>query len=143
MRSVSFMFRQGQRQMPAMRSRRVTAACVLVLFGIQFSRYFLVIPLDQFLCLEAMSASPAGPPVSYHHHSDEVSQGAAQSNDNGYSIEHCKDTLMGMALTPVQPFGVPEAATALGTQTAWTLQPPSPLNVFEQFPVTPFQPPRA
>jgi hypothetical protein len=110
------------------------------------SRYYLVIPLNQFLCLEATAAKNGearshehthdhGPAASIHEHTSE-------SQETGYTITHCKDTINGVALTPVQTLAPIEVATVLEPQTIWMSVAPASSSVLDTYLPTPFEPPR-
>ena len=88
-------------------SRRAVGSCVLLLFCFQFSRYYLLIELDQFLCLEANHLRAAGAVKNHDHHHEHDAEAVPHSHDDsGYAFQHCKDTFQGIALTPVQPLGL-------------------------------------
>ena len=124
---------------------RVIAACVVALFCFQFARFYLVIPLDQFLCLEAnhTHTGAASHSHDHHHDSEEALPHSHNDNDTGYYFQHCKDTFEGMALTPVQPLGMPAAVSVRQPEIVVAIHQPEERQFFESFLAPPFQPPRA
>ena len=122
---------------------RVVAACVAVLFCFQFSRFYLVIPLDQFLCLEANHTHGVASQSGHDHHlSSESLPHSHGSKDTGYYFQHCKDSFEGMALTPVQPLGMPPAASIQEPEITVAFQQPEGRQFFENLLPPPSQPPR-
>ena len=110
--------------------------CLVVMFCFQFGRFYLTVELGQFQCLDTADIHVA---TSAHHtHAGNVTA----APPDGYSIEHCKDTLDGIPLTPVQPFGTVAAVTFEQPQLAGAgFQPFDPIAPEHALP-TLFQPPR-
>ena len=124
-------------RVPNVPGGRGVCFCVLVLFCFQFSRFYLTVEGGQFLCLDADVPDFSAP---HHHHEGELS--AAHHSDGGYSIEHCKDTLDGIPLTPVQPFGTAAAMTLEPSQLVAAAFPVADPVAPDGVLPSPFQPPR-
>jgi len=119
---------------------RAIALVAVSLFTFQLSRYFLVIELDRFICLEPTHTHGVGSGASGHHHDD--AEAIPHSHDDGYVIQHCKDSFGDIALSPVQPLDAPVMASnppLLGTRTVLASQ---RHQAVENDLAPPFQPPR-
>ncbi|MBI4463758.1 MAG: hypothetical protein HY647_03540 [Acidobacteria bacterium] len=113
---------------------------VVSLFSFQLSRFYLLVELDNFICLEANHTHTAGSPAHNHHHDDAAA--APHSHDEDFKFQHCKDTFGGIALTPVQPLGTPERVSLqlpLGSRATLSVPQYPPI---ENDLAPPFQPPR-
>lgn len=123
-------------------AKRTVAACVLVFFCLQFSRFYLIIQLDGFICLEPNHLRTTDS-LSAHDHPHDGEEALAHSPDDGYSFQHCKDTFDGIALTPVQPLGLSVAAPVPQPETAWASRMPENQPAIDNVLSPPFQPPRS
>lgn len=119
---------------------RAIGLVVVSLFSFQLSRFYLVIELDKFICLEATHTHGIGLGASTHHHDHEA--GLSNPEEKGFFFQHCKDTFGGIALTPVQPLDVPVIASyPLPLQSGAALAGPGcPAGENDLAP--PFQPPK-
>ena len=122
-------------------ARKAITVTVVVFFCFQFVRFYLVAPLD-FLACFGPNFRPGVSAVSDHVH-DHANVGVhSHSKDEGYTLQHCKDTYEGIGLTPGQPLGLPVTVSweSLGPSlTASLCEPCQPLDHFLP---PPFQPPR-
>lgn len=132
------LWRKARRQSLA---RKAITVILAVFFCFQFLRFYLVAPLNAFECFEPNFRHGISALEGHGHHHDEVGA-PSHSDDEGYAIQHCKDTYNGIGMTPVQPLGLPiavsQAFSGLALTTAWS-EPNQPL---ENFLPPPFQPPR-
>ena len=119
---------------------RAIALMVVSLFTFQLSRYYLIIELDKFICLDATHAHGVGSGAAGHHHDD--AGAVAHSHDDGYVIQHCKDTFDGITLTPVQPLGVPVTASYPLSLAIRAVPASQQSQAVENDLAPPFQPPR-
>jgi len=122
--------------------KRAVAACVLVLFCFQFSRFYLIVELDRFVCLEPNHIHTANS-LSAHDHHPQGKDALSEDQDSGYSLQHCKDTFNGISLTPVQPLGFSFAAPVQRPETAWASRTPENQQVMDSILPPPFQPHRS
>lgn len=121
---------------------RLTAVVVAVAFAFQLTRFFLVVPLDSFVCYEPKHSQESSLPGHHHHDNDEEHAGAPHQHDNGTYFQHCKDTFAGIGLTPVQPLAMPLAVSPAPAELSLPqLLPPSARAAERSLP-PPFQPPR-
>lgn len=94
-------------------SGRGTASLALCLFCFQFVRFYVVIPLDAYTCYSpdhiygATASAAHGHDHALAYDGDQHDEAMPQSDDRHFYFQHCKDTLNGLGLTPVQPFGLP------------------------------------
>ena len=126
---------------------RATAFVALCLFCFQVVRFYVVIPLDAYTC--GSLDYTYGDARSTHHHDFETNQpdhdhdqALPQDDDDRQYFQHCKDTLNGLALSPVQPFGLPVLVTQQGPQCSWANLATNPHKAIENYLPPPFQPPR-
>lgn len=122
---------------------RRTALVALLFFVLQFTRFYLVVQLDETICAHRVAElNQAAASTTAHHHSHEAEQLVPHEHDNGFYFQHCKETFEGISLTPVQPLGAPMAVSLQRLEWSW-----QPL-VKENFPAperylpSPFHPPR-
>jgi hypothetical protein len=118
---------------------RVVAAVVTFFFAFQLSRFFIVASVAPGLCPADSDASLL---ASGGHHHDENAVSLPKNHDPGYYFQHCKDTVDGLALTPVQPLGLPGATIHFVPDTNWSAAPSAAVSATEHFLPAPFQPPR-
>ena len=124
--------------MPLLASR-VIAVFILSFFGFQLIRGYLVVPLDAYVC-SSPDHDHDGTSPNGHHHEDE--EALSQSVDQGNSLQHCKDTLDGLGLIPMEAFGPPVTISRHHLAATWISvagQNPSPIEIFLP---SPFQPPK-
>jgi hypothetical protein len=133
---------------------RMTAACVALVFSVGMSRHYLVIPLNQFLCLEATGESGGGAaaipsnPVAPHSHShghnhDHGPTASQPVDDDGFIITHCKDEIRGIALTSLQMLGTIETEPFSAEPIVSSILLPADTLLSDFFISDFFQPPRA
>ncbi|MBI3934763.1 MAG: hypothetical protein HY316_08715 [Acidobacteria bacterium] len=122
------------------RSRGIVAVFALSLFVLQLSLSLLMRPLNQILCLEGLNESSAAS-AHDHHHGDALLD--SHTEPSGNTLQHCKDTVFGIAVTPIQPFSLPFATTLQAPGTAWASPSQDFHPVFDRTLAPPFQPPRA
>ena len=141
-------------------AHRSVAFVVLVLFAVQLSRFFLIVPLLQ-VCFDlghdhaatnqtdsvtedsVHTHDAATGHVHDHDHLAENSDETLPAKDARFYLQHCKDTYAGMSLAPVQPLGLPSFVAyepPVGSGNA-TIQ--ESRAVVEAFLSPPFQPPRS
>jgi hypothetical protein len=144
-----------RRQWALISGRRITAACMAVIFSFGMSRFYLVVPLGEFICLDlppVQSSAPSTPaPVAHthshgpDHHHDHAAAAAPLSSvpDTGYSFTHCRDTINGIALTPIQPLGGIEMTSDMEPALAWSSAVSPSVFLADSFVPSTFQPPRA
>ena len=121
-------------------NKAITIA-VVAFFCFHLIRFYLVAPLDVFACFEPNFRQGISALENHGHHHDDVGF-HSHSEDEGYTLQHCKDTYNGIGLTPVQPLGLPIAVSQEFLElalTAFLFEPSQPL---ENFLPPPFQPPR-
>ncbi|OFV99405.1 MAG: hypothetical protein A3F68_04465 [Acidobacteria bacterium RIFCSPLOWO2_12_FULL_54_10] len=130
---------------------RSKAVLIAAFFCFQFSRFYLIVPLNGFECFEPnfLRGVAAMDDHSHHHeaaaghaHAQLASQDQPQSQQPGFAFEHCKDTYNGIALTPVQSLGMPVDFTPQFR----LLEIVSVISLFqhpaESFSITPYPPPK-
>ena len=139
---MSLLSQEWQKVLPLLFTKRGVAACVLILFCFQFSRFYLIVELDRFVCLEPNHIHTASS-LSGHDHHPEGGDALSEDQESGYSLQHCKDTFNGIALTPVQPLGFSFAAPVQRPETAWASRLPENQQVIDNVLAPPFQPPRS
>ena len=120
--------------------QQAIALLVVSLFTFQLSRNFLIIELDQFICLEPTHTHGVGPASSMHHH--DAAEATPHSHDDGNAIQHCKDSFGDIALTPVQPLGSPVMASYQPPPASRTVLASQRYQAVENDLAPPFQPPR-
>src|SRR3990170_7758454 len=98
------------------RGRRIAVIVALPVFVFQFSLSLLLHPLNQILCLEELNPSSTAA-VHDHHHADPLLD--SHTEPAGDTMQHCKDTLFGIAVTPLQPFSLPFAPTSQELAISW------------------------
>jgi len=121
--------------------RRLISGGVLLVFCLSLSRSFLLLPLDQLVCLAAQQESTSLS-VSGHSHHDE-GEHAAIPTDGGDVIQHCKDTPSGVTVTPIQPYSPMATASTPVPESSWANNWLENAAIFEPFLPPPSQPPRA
>ena len=119
---------------------RILAWLVLAVFCFQLSRFYLVIPLDAFVCEAAESAHDHALPTQDHHHEHDS---LAPAGDDGYYFQHCKDTLNGMCLVPLQLLGLTVVLWQQNLEPAWAHFALPHRSALENHLPPPFEPPRA
>ncbi|MBI4459098.1 MAG: hypothetical protein HY648_03435 [Acidobacteria bacterium] len=137
-RRLQRLWRRAWQRCPARKAITVTVAAF---FFFQFIRFYLVAPLDVFECLEPNFRQGASASENHGHHHDAVEL-QSHSEDAGYTLQHCKDTYNGIALTPVQPLGLPVAVSQEFLRLALPTAVCEPSQPLENFLPPPFQPPR-
>lgn len=123
-------------------ARKAITVTVAAFFFFQFIRFYLVAPLDVFACFEPNFRHQGISAVSDHVHDHADVGFHSHSKDEGYALQHCKDTYNGIGLTPVQPLGLPVAVPQEFLGLALTAALPEPSQPLENFLPPPFQPPR-
>lgn len=121
------------------RPRTLGVILFLSLFVFQFSVSLLLHPENQILCLEELNnaASAAG---HAHHHDKTLA--ALPTHPDGNTMQHCKDTVFGITVTPLQPFTIPFAFTSEGLTKTWVSPVPEWSSLCERTVAPPHQPPR-
>lgn len=122
------------------RGRRIAVIVALPVFVFQFSLSLLLHPLNQILCIEGLKESSTAA-VHDHHHADAVLD--SHTEPAGDTMQHCKDTLFGIAVTPLQPFSLPLSTSIAPPQVHWTGGVSETCAFLQRFVPPPFQPPRA
>ena len=122
------------------RHRRIGVIVSLALFVVQFSLSLLLHPINQILCLEELNGSAAAAAHNHHH---DAALSPAHPEPTGDTLQHCKDTLFGIAVTPMQPFSLPFATSLQSLTTRWASSPESFQPLIARTLAPPFQPPRA
>ena len=122
------------------RHRRIGVIVSLALFVVQFSLSLLLHPINQILCLEELNGSAA---VAAHDHHHDAALSPAHPEPTGDTLQHCKDTLFGIAVTPMQPFILPFATTPQKLTNSWASPSADFQPLFEHTLAPPHQPPRA
>ena len=122
------------------RSQRVVASLLLVFFGLQVIRSSYILTPNQLFCPEQLKEPTAGSAHDHHHEGTDLN---SPSESSGYSLEHCKETVWGIALTPVQPFGLPLTTTVAPPEVQRTSGPSEAIAFLQHSLPPPFQPPRA
>lgn len=131
------------------RDTRVVSLIVFGLLCFQLSRVYLVVPADAYICSipghshshESEAASGA------HHHDDDAesfeSAALLQNQDDGRNyVQHCKDTLDDLGLTPGQPFGLAAAVRPEVPEPTHYIASTFTPAVADNFLPAPFEPPR-
>ncbi|MBI2818756.1 MAG: hypothetical protein HYX73_02145 [Acidobacteria bacterium] len=125
------------------RGRRIAVIVALPVFVFQFSLSLLLHPVNQILCLEELNPSPTAASHDHHHDHADPLLDSHTAPPAGNTMQHCKDTLFGISVTPLQPFSLPFAPTSQELAISWA----SPTYEFEALcersPAPPYQPPRA
>ena len=138
-RTVSVFWCRKQATPSPIRSQRVVASLLLFFFGLQVIRSSYILTPNQLFCPEELNEPTAGSAHVHHHEGTDLN---SQSESSGYSLEHCKDTLFGIALTPPQPFGLSQSLSVYSPQMAWAHARPDTSPVIQNDLNPPFQPPR-
>ena len=112
----------------------------LSLFVLQLSLSLVLHPINQILCLEELRGT-ATTAVHDHHHDGVVSH--SHSEPEGETLQHCKDVLYGVALTPMQAFSLPSAVILPVLNIARTDVLQEFHSMIEHALPPPVQPPRA
>ena len=119
---------------------------VLLLFSFQLIRFYVVIPLDAYVCTSGDHAQDETPSSTTHDHHQEdheaLEEALSHNDDEGYSFRHCKDTLDGMGLIPVTLVGLPVADDSRRPAATWIILPGRTDQTLENHLPPPFQPPR-
>lgn len=89
---------QGQ---PCSATRRLLTAVVLFAFSLQFGRFYLATAVNPHLCPEQSPIEVGEAHAGHDHHLSR--QIALSDPEGGPYFEHCKDYVLGLALSPVQP----------------------------------------
>jgi hypothetical protein len=86
---------------------RVIAALAAFCFCLQTGRFFIGASVNPSICpLDSYGSSSVGG----EHDPDEAALSLPRDHDSGFYFQHCKDTVDGLALTPVQPLPMPTVA---------------------------------
>ena len=139
-RTVSVFWCRKQATPSPIRSQRVVASLLLVFFGLQVIRSSYILTPNQLFCPEQLKEPTAGSAHDHHHEGTDLN---SPSESSGYSLEHCKETVWGIALTPVQPFGLPLTTTVAPPEVQRTSGPSEAIAFLQHSLPPPFQPPRA
>ena len=121
--------------------QKVFALATVAVFCLQLSRFYLLIELDRFICLEANHTHEVGSVRHDHPHAEDGL--LPHDHDDGFFFQHCKDSFGEIALTPVQPLGVPVTVSHPQPEPAWTDFLKESRSPLENFLPPPFQPPRS
>ena len=124
----------------ASRRRPVSVIVSLSLFVIQFSLSLVLHPMTQILCLDELS-STSKTSAHTHHHDDAIAH--TETEPSGATMRHCKDTLYGVAVTPMQPFHLPSTASVETPASAWAILAQDFEPVVDRTVPPPYQPPQA
>ncbi len=125
---------------PASKGRRIVVFSFLSLFVFQFSLSLLLHPINQILCLEEFPGSSTAA-AHDHHHDGALSH--SHPEPTGDTLQHCKDTLYGIAVTPMQPFSLPFAMSPQALTTCWASSSRDFRPLIVRTLPPPYQPPRA
>jgi hypothetical protein len=132
---------KGSRSAREPKRRRIAVITSLLLFVFQLSLSLLLHPINQILCLEELSGSPTA--VGHDHHHDAGVLAHSDSDPASNSVQHCKDTVFGVAVTPMQPFSLPSAVSPQALTTTWASPWADFQPIFGRALPPPYQPPRA
>jgi hypothetical protein len=113
---------------------------VLVIFALQFARFYLGTPAYRHLCPEQSLGDLAGTHAEHNHHA--VREITPPNPEGGPYFQHCKEYFHGLGLTPVQPLAEPGVLSIHWTQSVFVALLPIPLPFPQNDLTTPFHPPR-
>lgn len=130
----------GANSQPCLPTRRLLTAVVLVVFGLQFARFYLGTPAGRHLCPEQSLGDVADMHAGHNHHA--VQEIPPQNPEGGPYFQHCKEYFHGLGLTPVQPLAEPVVLSYARTQAVSIVLLPTLLPFPQSDLATPFHPPR-
>lgn len=131
----------GYRQMGPTSSQphRVLYVAVLAFFCFPITRFYLSAQLTSEHCLELEHSHARSSAVHTHHSHSEL---LPPARGDGFFFQHCKDTYNGIALSPVQPLGVPVLVSFEPPQILLRAIERTPAQLPESLPPFFFHPPR-
>lgn len=130
------------------RNRRSFTAVGLGLIFFHLIQAVLLLPINQILCLDGLNASKSSTVAAPHDHDHDHDHDhgpaapASATEPEGDQLQHCKDTLFGIALIPVQPFSLPMAVSLHEPAVSWAAVPAFFEVPIERSSEPPLPPPR-
>jgi hypothetical protein len=121
-------------------ARQILTWTVLFFFGLQFTRFFLVTPLDRHFCPDP--SENAAIPMSMAHGDAAMEQSSSPGREEGPTFQHCKESAYGTGQTGVQPLVVPAPFSVTWTPRVVSLSATTIAGLPQNEPALPFHPPR-
>ena len=122
---------------------RATAVAVLALVCFQLSRVFLTIPLSWYECPMVKQSGQMSSLASHHHDGSEAAKADLPLSPNdGCSFRCCKGDVDGLAIIPLQAFGIVVTVSHQQLASTWVSRSWQSQPALENYLPPPFQPPK-